>query len=162
MGITRGGNLTGAKWTKGGAKRRKNYIALDFSAFAEYAEKLDRLGADLQKVFTEVMEEAGQDVQEDVRSAITAGNLPAGGKYSGGDTAGTVIEPVVAWSGSVGELPLGFDKSKPGAGGFLITGTPKMAPDAALADIFTSRRYENNLKKQIEEALQQAIDEHMG
>ena len=142
--------------------RRKNFISIDGSAFAEYAEKLDRLGADLQEVFTEAMEKAGTKVQGDVQSAITPGNLPAGGKYSGGDTAGTVIEPVVAWSGSVGELPLGFDKSKPGAGGFLITGTPKMAPDAALADIFTSRRYENNLKKQIEEALQQAIDEHMG
>ena len=161
-GYTRGVNLTGAKWTKGGAKRRKNFIALDFSAFAEYAEKLDRLGADLQKIFTEVMEEAGQDVQEDVRSAISKPNLPAAGNYSDGDTAKTIVEPVVKWSGSVGELPLGFDKSKPGAGGFLITGTPKMAPDAALADIFTSRRYENNLKKQIEEALQQAIDEHMG
>ena len=142
--------------------RRKNFISIDGSAFAEYAEKLDRLGADLQEVFTGALERAGTKVQEDVQSAISAGNLPAGGKYSTGDTARTVLEPKVIWAGSVGELPLGFDKSKPGAGGWLITGTPKMAPDAALAAIFTQKSYERNIKKEIEADLQQAIDSIMG
>ena len=142
--------------------RRKNFISIDGSAFAEYAEKLDRLGADLQEVFTEAMEKAGTKVQGDVQSAITAGNLPAGGKYSTGETAASVLDPVVTWTGSLGELPLGFDKTKPGAGGFLITGTPKMAPDAALAAIFTQKSYERNIKKEIEADLQKAIDEHMG
>ena len=142
--------------------RRKNFISIDGSAFAEYAEKLDRLGADLQEVFTGALERAGKKVQGDVRSAISAGNLPAGGKYSTGDTAGTVLEPQVIWAGSVGELPLGFDKSKPGAGGWLITGTPKMAPDAALAAIFTQKSYERNIKKEIEADLQKAIDAIMG
>ena len=120
---------------------------MDGSAFAEYAEKLDRLGADLQEVFTEAMEKAGTKVQGDVQSAITPGNLPGGGKYSTGETAASVLDPVVTWAGSLGELPLGFDKKKPGAGGFLITGTPKMAPDAALAAIFTQKSYERNIKR---------------
>ena len=142
--------------------KRKNFISIDGSAFAEYAEKLDKLGADLQKVFGDALLKAGTQVQSDVRSAIAPGNLPAKGKYSTGDTMSSVLEPKVTWAGSLGEIKLGFDKTKPGAGGFLITGTPKMAPDFQLAQIFTTKKYENDIKKEIRNDLQQAIDEHMG
>ena len=37
-----------------------------------------------------------------------------------------------------------------------------MAPDAALAAIFTQKSYERNIKKEIEADLQQAIDSIMG
>lgn len=142
--------------------RRKNFIQIDGSAFADYAEKLDRLGADLQKVFDEALLKAGTKVQADVVSAITPGNLPARGKYSTGDTERSVLEPKVTWAGSLGEIKLGFDKTKPGAGGFLITGTPKMAPDHQLAQMFTTKKYENDIKKEIRQDLQKAIDERMG
>lgn len=141
--------------------RRKNFIAIEGSAFADYAEKLDKLGADLKQIFDESLTKAGEKVQEDVRGAVSASNLPARGKYSTGDTESSVLDPEVIWSGSVGELPLGFDKTKPGAGGFLITGTPKMAPDYALAKIFTQKSYERNIKKEIEADLQKAIDSIM-
>ena len=142
--------------------RRKNFIQIDGSAFAEYAEKLDKLGANLQKVFGDALLEAGEVVQNDVRSALSPENLPAQGKYSTGDTMASVMEPKVTWSGSLGEIPLGFDKSKKGAGGWLITGTPKMAPDHALARIFTQKSYEKMIKKQIEADLQIAIQDIMG
>lgn len=142
--------------------RRKNFIKIEGSAFADYAEKLDKLGADLKKVFDESLTKAGTKVQEDVRGAVASPNLPAKGKYSTGDTESSVLDAKVIWSGSVGELPLGFDKSKPGAGGFLITGTPKMAPDYTLAKIFTQKSYERNIKKEIEADLQREIDRIMG
>ena len=56
------------------------------------------------------------------------------------------------------EIGLGFDKSKPGAGGFLITGTPKMAPDYKLEDLYVRKRYKNKLVKEIGESLQDEID----
>lgn len=156
---TRGGNRSGAKWNKGGSKSRKNYINVDFSNFARYAEELDRLNADLKDVFTEAMEDAGKTVQEDVTAAVSAANLPAGGKYSTGETADSVIrDPKVQWSGTLGEMGLGFDKTKPGAGGFLTTGTPKMPPDLALQDIFQKKSYATKIKKQIEQKLQARID----
>ena len=160
MGIRRGGNRTGIKWNKGGAKRRKNYIDVDFSNFADFAEKLDRLNADLKQIFGDAMERAAERVQEDTREAVEASNLPAGGNYSTGDTASSIIRDTkVKWSGSLGEVHLGFDKSKPGAGGFLITGTPKMAPDAALATMYTGKKYQKQINDQIKKDLQEALDE---
>lgn len=153
-------NKLGLKWNRGGAKRRKNYIAVDFSAFAEYAEKLDRLGADLKDIIGDAMEEAAKQVQEDTADAVESANLPAGGQYSDGETRASIVRDVTPkWSGSVGEVHLGFDKSKPGAGGFLITGTPKMAPDAALAEMYSGRKYQRQINKMIEERLQKALDE---
>lgn len=146
--------------SQGGAKRRKNYIDIDFSNFADFADKLDRMGADLQKVFGDAMERAAETVQNDVHNAVQAANLPAGGKYSDGQTDASVIDDVsVKWSGMVGEVGLGFDKTKPGAGGFLTTGTPFMQPDDALADLFMSKRYARTINDQITEDLQKALDD---
>ena len=142
--------------------KRKNNISIDFSAFEEYAAKLEELEADLQQVFTEAMEQAGKQVADDTVAAVQSQNLPAHGKYSHGKTMESIIkDPRVSWSGSLGVMPLGFDKTKPGAGGWLITGTPHMQPDHALQNIYGSNSYTKKINKQIEESLQQAIDKRM-
>ena len=143
--------------------KRKSFISIDFSNFEDYAERLDNLGADLKAIFTDAMEQAAETVQDDTIQAMAKGNLPAGGKYSDGQTEASIIRDAkVNWQGSVGEIGLGFDKTKPGAGGFLITGTPKMQPNRALEDIYGRKSYENRLKKDIEEVLQDEIDQRMG
>ena len=142
---------------------RKQMISIDFKNFSDYAEKIDKLGANLKSVFSKAMEEAAEKVQQDTVAAIQPVNLPAKGRYSTGDTLNSVIrDPKTKWEGSVGEIPIGFDKTKPGAGGWLITGTPKMRPDYALEKIYGTKRYENELKKTIEKALQREIDKIMG
>jgi len=142
---------------------RKRMIDIDFACFGDYAEKLDKLGANLQQAFSKAMEQAAETVQNDTISAMASGNLPAGGKYSQGDTEAAIIhDPKVVWHGSLGEIDLGFDKTKPGAGGFLITGTPKMQPNRALEEIYSRKKYERDLKKDIEKALQDEIDKTMG
>lgn len=142
---------------------RGKMLSIDFSAFDTYAEQLDKLGADLQKVIGDAMEQAAETVQDDVTEAMEAGNLPAGGRYSRGDTRAQIIrDPKVVWHGSYGEIGLGFDKTRPGAGGFLITGTPKMRPNYKLEDIFSRKKYLNKIMKQIQQELQDAIDERMG
>ena len=157
------GGATGKRrYSQGGAKRRKNFINIDFSAFERYAEKLEDLDADLVPVFTEAMEKAGKKVAEDTGTAVQAANLPATGNYSRGATRESIInDPRVSWSGDLGTLPLGFDKTKPGAGGWLITGTPFMRPDYALEKIYGSKSYERQIKTEIEQSLQKAIDERM-
>lgn len=146
-----------------GMHKRKQMISIDFSNFAEYADKLDQLGASLKEVFSKAMEKAAEKVQADTIAALEKAHLPATGKYSSGDTKDSVItNPLTRWEGSVGEIGLGFDKTKPGAGGFLITGTPRMRPDYALERIYGTKRYENELRKQIEKSLQQEIDRIMG
>lgn len=142
---------------------RKQMIYIDFSNFADYADQLDRLGANLKEVIARAMEEAAEKVQQDTIAALAKANLPAGGQYSQGETEDAVITDLrPKWEGSVGEVGLGFDKTRPGAGGFLITGTPKMRPDYALERIFGTRRYETEIKKTIEKALQREIDRIMG
>ena len=142
---------------------RKQMISIDFKNFSDYAEKIDKLGANLKSVFSKAMEEAAEKVQQDTVAAIQPVNLPAKGRYSTGETLNSVIrDPKTKWEGSVGEIPIGFDKTKPGAGGWLITGTPKMRPDYALEKIYGTKRYENELKKTIEKALQREIDKIMG
>lgn len=142
---------------------RGKMLSIDFSAFSEYAEQLDQLGADLKQVIGDAMDQAAETVQDDVIDAMASANLPAGGKYSHGDTMAQIIKDAqTKWYGSEGEIGLGFDKTKAGAGGFLITGTPKMRPNYKLEDIFSRKKYQTKIMKQIREELQDAIDEHMG
>ena len=142
---------------------RKSSIEIDFGVFEALAEQLEKLGADIKETFSDAMEEEGKKVAEDTKAAVAAANLPAGGKYSTGDTAKTIImDPKVEWSGSLGTIGLGFDKTKPGAGGWLITGTPKMRPDYELEKIFTHKKYERDMKKRIMEDLQEEIDKRLG
>ena len=142
---------------------RKSSLSIDFSNFSDYADRLDQLGADLKEIFADAMEQAAETVQDDTIEAMSAANLPAGGRYSRGDTEASIIRNAkVSWSGNVGEIGLGFDKTKRGAGGFLITGTPKMRPNYALENIFGRKKYENQIKSDIEEVLQDEIDQRMG
>lgn len=140
----------------------KKMLSVDFSNFSNYAEKLENLGADLQDIFGKVMQEAAEEVQNETRAALADGNLPAHGKYSQGDTMNSVIDDTsVTWHGYVGEVSLGFDKTKKGSGGFLITGTPKMKPDYKLQEIYQTKKYESKIKKEIEETLQDEINSRL-
>ena len=154
--------MAGQRWSKGGKFARKNGISIDFSVFEEYAERLDNLGAELQPIFTDVMEQEAETVQEDTITALGSANLPAQGDYSTGDTKKSVdMSPRVVWEGSLGEIGLGFDKTKPGAGGWLITGTPKMRPDYALEEIYSRKKYEKELRKSIMQYFEDKIEEIM-
>ena len=159
----RGNNPRGKKGNRGGAYGRNKGLSIDFSCFEEFAEELDGLGADLKGIFTDIMEQEGETVAEDTKEAVAKSNLPASGKYSTGDTQKTIVmQPKVEWSGNLGEMGLGFDKTQPGAGGFLITGTPKMKPDYELEKIYARKTYANKMQKDIMEYLQAEIDDRIG
>lgn len=153
--------------SKGGKYARKRKLDIDFSGLEVLAEKLDNLGANLEKVFGDAMEKAGEQIQADTVKALAAVNLPAKGKYSKGATEASVAKDVkVRWGGGVGEMPLGFEKTVVGAGGWLITGTPRMSPDRELAKIYSdkksSRGYEKRVKEQIRKDLQEEIERRLG
>lgn len=140
----------------------RNSLKIEFSVFEDFAAKLDELGADLKSIFTDVMEQEAETVAEDTKEAVERANLPARGIYSQGDTKDSIVmQPRVEWSGDLGEIGLGFDKTKPGAGGFLITGTPRMRPDYKLEDIYARKSYERKLVGDIMDYLSAEIDDHM-
>lgn len=151
------------KYRRGNSLHKNGMFSIDFNGFADYAEKIDLLGGDLKQIFTEALEDAFETVQADTLAAIDDAYLPAEGEYSQGDTADSVIDDKrVHWSGSVGEISLGFDKTKKGAGGWLITGTPRMKPDAKLAAIYDSKGYMKRLSYQIEKVFQAEVKRLMG
>ena len=142
--------------------KRKQFISLEYGAFDSYIERLRSVEADVEKVVADAMEKAAEKVQEDTIKALEKSHLPAKGKYSQGDTEESVVrdlKPTV--TRQYVEVKLGFDKTRPGAGGFLITGTPKMQPDRALAQIYGSRKYQTDITNQIKEDLDKAIKERM-
>ena len=140
----------------------KNKIGIDFNGFAEYAEKIDSLGGNLRRIFADAMEQIAEEVQADTLDALATANLPAKGTYSHGQTKESLVEPRVDWSGSIAEVPLGFDFTKPGAGGWLITGTPRMQPDAALNKIYRNNSYWRKHQKTIEQLFAQEVKRIMG
>lgn len=145
------------------AGRYKLYI--DSSAFESLAETLDRLGGDLKSVVDDALQQAAETVAADTLEAVNASNLPARGRYSTGDTEKSVIRESdvrVEWSGNIASVGLGFDKSKKGAGGFLITGTPRMQPDYALEQIFARKTYQKKIMQDIQDVFMDAIGDLHG
>lgn len=151
-------NYLGLKWNKGGALARRKLGRIDYRQFEALAEELQELGADLQAVIGSAMEDAARDISAKTEQAMASSNLPAKGKYSTGATEAAIYQdPKMKWSGSTGSIGFGFEHDKPNAGKWLITGTPRMEPDAALAAIYASDKYKTAVVKQIKEALQKEI-----
>lgn len=137
---------------------RKKNISINSDLFGSYITKLDELNADVKRIVSDVLEEAAKQVEEDTLDALNDSNLPAHGKYSKGKTKEAVVHDAKAeWSGSYCSVNIGFDKTKPNAGIFLITGTPKMKPDAKLNKIYRGKTYEKNLNDSIAKKLDSEI-----
>jgi hypothetical protein len=142
---------------------RKQGISIEFSAFSDLIEQLEKLGANIEDIVADAMEQTAETVEVDTVAAMASANLPAGGKYSQGETMASIVHNAKAQKNGVSvEIDIGFDKTKPGAGGFLITGTPKMRPNYALEKIYGTKKYESTLKKDIDQLLQDEIDERLG
>ncbi len=115
----------------------KKSLNMALNGLEELAERLQDLGGDLKQAMTEVLEDFADEITADTESAVQTQNLPAHGDFSKGNTQKSIItDPKVKWEGYVGSVGLGFDKTKPGSGGWLITGTPRMKPVLALQRIY--------------------------
>ena len=141
----------------------KNLLKLDVSGFEEYIQKLEKLEADIKPIVSDALNQAGETITDDTFDAVSDSNLPRGGEYSTGKTRESIIKnPRVKWSGTTAEIGVGFDFNKPGAGGYLITGTPRMAPDKALNKIYKSKKYMKDIQKDMIDIFQDEISRRMG
>lgn len=127
----------------------RNKIGLQVKGFEEYLARLDELGGtDVMKRGVEsALKASKQYVNPQITSAMASGNLPAGGKYSSGDTKGSIDNDMsVEWDGLTASIKVGFDFKKSGLKSiFLMYGTPKMPPVAGLKNAI----YGAKTKKQI-------------
>lgn len=141
---------------------KRNTLKLDTSGLTELLTKLDAVGGDMKPAAEEALKKASERIADDTETAIQKVNLPAHGKYSTGDTEKSIIRNAqVEWNGLVGSVPVGFDFSKAGAGGYLITGTPKMKPDKELRKIYKGKKYMQELQEKMQSVIRVYIGKAM-
>lgn len=140
----------------------RNTLKLELSGFNEMLTRLDKLGGDIKEVVEDALGQAAETVEWDTKDALADANLPAGGDYSDGDTMESVVSDArVDWSGTTASIGVGFDYGKPGAGGFLITGTPKMDPDYELQKIYKRKKYMQQIQEDMREIVADEIDRRL-
>lgn len=133
----------------------RNTLKLDTSGmFTDLIARLEDIGGDVEQAISDGLHNASAKIAKDTEKALFAPSLPAHGKYSTGATEESIVRDAqVEWQGSVASIPVGFDFSKKGAGGFLISGTPTMQPDKALQKMYKGKQYMLEVSKEIEEAV---------
>ena len=141
---------------------KRNTLRLDTTGLEELITKLDALQGDVKTAVTDALLQAAETVHDDTVDALADNYLPAGGKYSQGDTKLSVSEPTVEWSGTVAVAPVGFDYGEKGAGGYLISGTPRMQPDRRLEQIYTRKKYMKQLQEDMQDVITDYITDKMG
>lgn len=137
---------------------KRNTLHLDLKGFEELITKLESLGGDVKEVVTDALAQAAETIEEDTRDAMNPQNLPAHGIYSTGETKKSIAKPEVSWSGNIAETGVGFDYGKQGAGGFLISGTPRMKPNAELEKIYVRKKYMKQIQSDMQDVVMDAID----
>ena len=140
----------------------RNTLRLDTSGFTGLLEKLDELGGNVQRAVEESLIKSAEKIKQDTETAMSAANLPAQGRYSQGTTNESIVSNTeVEWEGLVGSVPVGFDFSEPGAGGYLISGTPRMQPNRALNKMYKQKRYMNQIQKEMGDVIMKYVIEKM-
>lgn len=135
----------------------RNKIGLQFDGWEDYIYKLDELGGSqaMKKGVEDALIESKKHVNPLIEKAM--GKLPAGGKYSTGDTKESIDkETTVEWVTMIGEIKIGFDFKKSGLKSiFLMYGTPRMKPVSGLK----SAIYGSKTQKEIAEIQEKVLSE---
>lgn len=141
----------------------RNRIGLQTKGLEEYMAKLDKLGGTqaMKKGVEEALIESKKHVNPLIEQAMA--KLPAGGKYSSGDTKKSIDKDMsVEWQGMTASVKVGFDFSKSGLTSiFLMYGTPRMKPVSGLKNAIYGAKTQKELATIQEEALQKVIKEIM-
>ena len=137
-------------------------LKLDTSGFEELINRYKKLGGDTKQIVEKALDRVGDEITQDTQTAVSKKNLPQKGKYSKGNTERSIVKnPKTTWSGEIASIQVGFDYSKPGAGGFLITGTPRMQPDRELHKMYKQKAYMRHIQEDMIEVVQAEIKERI-
>lgn len=122
-------------------------MKVEFEGFDSVLAKLKKLDGDAKKVTEEALRETHKIVTDKAEQAMGASFLPAGGKYSTGETLKHLRrEANIEWNATVASVPVGFDIKSGGLVSiFLMYGTPRMDPDKELYNAF----FGNATKKEV-------------
>jgi hypothetical protein len=139
-------------------------FSLDFVGFDEVLKKFAKLEADAKPVADEALTKTHEIITKKAEAAIAKANLPAGGKYSTGDTEKSIVrDPKITWKGTEGSVSIGFNIKKGGlASIFLMYGTPRMVKVQELYDAFWSEQTEGEIMNTQKEIFMKALEELEG
>ena len=132
-------------------------FSLDFKGFAEYAERLEQLGASLKDTAEEALTKSKELVNDQLHAEMA--------KHRRTDrTESSILDNAqVVWSGGEASIDVGFDIAHGGLPSiFLMYGTPKMAADRNLYDAVYGNAMKKRIRKLQEEIFAQAIEKAMG
>lgn len=139
----------------------RNKMSLQGELFEPYMAKLDELGnsAAMKRGVEGALKASKQYVNPLINAAMVSSNLPAGGRYSTGDTKQAIDnEMAVEWDGTIGGIKVGFDFKKGGLTSiFLMYGTPKMQPVAGLKNAIYGAKTQREVKQIQADALEKVI-----
>ena len=126
---------------------KKNTMRLETKGIGFLLADLDKAGGNVRAATTYALKRAAQQICWDTEKEVhSMQGFPAQGKYSHGDTGRSILsQPSVEWEGNVASISVGFNYDKPGAGGFLIEGTPRMAPDPTLRKMYKGKSYREKI-----------------
>ena len=136
-----------------------NKAKLEMSGFDTILKRLNELGGDARQVTDEALRKTHEIVTHNAEIAMQKANLPAGGKYSTGDTLKSLIRKAnVEWDGDVASVNVGFDIDNGGLVSiFLMHGTPRTKPDKKLYDAFYGRKEKREIVEAQEQVFYDAI-----
>jgi hypothetical protein len=140
----------------------RNTLKFETPPLERMIKRLEELGGDVKTATADALQQAAERIRDNTIDALNSSNLPAHGQYSTGATLKSVadVEPA-KWEGTVASVPVGFDFSKPGAGGYLISGTPKMRPDPALHKMYKQKKYMESVQDDMASVVFRYIMERM-
>ncbi len=136
-------------------------VGLHSNCFEDLMAKLDEVGSTdaMKKGVEGALKTSKQHINQLLNTAMQTGNLPAGGKYSTGETKASIDEDMnVEWSGTLASLKVGFDLQGSGLRSiYLMHGTPKMSPVPGLYDAIYGSATKKELGKLQTEAINKVI-----
>ena len=139
----------------------KKKFGLTFEGLEDYMAKLDEVGgsAAMKRGVESALKASKQYVNPLINTAISSPNLPAGGKYSTGETHKSIdTQMKVVWDDSIGSIDVGFDFKKSGLTSiFLMYGTPKMKPVKGLKAAIYGAKTQRKISEIQGEAIRKAI-----
>lgn len=129
---------------------------VDFSAWEEYARKIERAGGDLKSAVEKALNESRELVNEQLREAMKV-------HHRTGRTENSIREEPVKWSGTIAEVGVGFSISNGGLPSvFLMYGTPTIPKDQKLYNAVYGTATKRKVRELQEKIFSDALKEAMG